>query len=246
MWAMILAGGLGIRIRHAHPGIPKALIPVAGQPFISYQIDYLLSQRVNHIVLLAGHLGDQMKEYFNREKKSKSVMTVIREKKQLDTAGAVRNACALLEVPKTFFLLNGDTYIPWQAATMLAAMDRYTDIVLTVAPGRNAGTGNIAMDAEGRITTYREKTGITETNCSNAGVYLLRRQAVMAWSPGQRSLEMDILPELAARRRARGVMCRQTIHDIGTERGLERFQKAVVRGELHPLSMRPQMIVREK
>ena len=107
---VILAGGLGTRLRPFTSEVPKALIPIGGKPFLHHQIDLLKRRGIRDIVLCVAHLGEQVKDYFGdgswlgvRIKYSEE------EGHLLGTAGAIKNAEPLLS--DDFFLMYGDSYL---------------------------------------------------------------------------------------------------------------------------------------
>ena len=105
--AIILAGGLGTRLRSAVPDLPKCMAPVAGKPFLSYVIDYYKKQGINRFVFSLGYMHEVILDYLNKEYADLDYSFVI-EEEPLGTGGAIRFACteAITEAP---LILNGDT-----------------------------------------------------------------------------------------------------------------------------------------
>lgn len=107
----ILAGGLATRLRPLTETIPKALVDVAGRPFIDWQLRYLARQGVTHVVICAGYLGEQIEAAVGDGTAwGLSVKFMFDGDKLLGTGGAVRRALPLLG--DKFFILYGDSYLP--------------------------------------------------------------------------------------------------------------------------------------
>src|ERR1700741_848440 len=111
MPALILAGGLATRLRPLTETIPKALIEVAGQPFLWHQLQLLKRNGISRVVLLVGHLGEAIQDRFgDGAKLGMSLEYSFDGPTLLGTGGAIRRALALL--PEQFFVLYGDSYLP--------------------------------------------------------------------------------------------------------------------------------------
>ena len=108
---VILAGGMATRLGNISIDIPKCLIPVAGKPFIDWQVEYAAKQGVKDIYICSGWLTNKVEAHFNKYKHENLNITVIADGNELlGTGGAISNILELL--PKHFFVLYGDTYLP--------------------------------------------------------------------------------------------------------------------------------------
>ena len=107
----ILAGGLGKRLGHKTINKAKALIDVAGKPFISRQLNYLSDQGIKDIVICVGHLGNQIKNYIGNGSKYNLNVSYSDDSDQLlGTGGSIKKACQILG--EHFFILYGDSFLP--------------------------------------------------------------------------------------------------------------------------------------
>ncbi|MDB3972782.1 sugar phosphate nucleotidyltransferase [Gammaproteobacteria bacterium] len=108
---VILAGGMAKRLGNISIDIPKCLVPVAGKPFIDWQVDYAAKHGVKDIYICSGWLTNKVEEHFNEYKYKGLNITVVADGKELlGTGGAISNILKIL--PKSFFVLYGDTYLP--------------------------------------------------------------------------------------------------------------------------------------
>src|SRR5271154_5141491 len=106
----ILAGGLATRLRPITETIPKALVPVAGEPFLTHQLRLLARHGLRDIVLCVGHLGDQIEARYGDGRAHEVRLRYSYDGPHLrGTAGALRQAIPLLG--KSFLVLYGDSYL---------------------------------------------------------------------------------------------------------------------------------------
>ena len=107
----ILAGGLGTRLKSKTNTKPKALIDIAGKPFIIRQLDHLFSEGIKHIVICAGHFGQQIEDLIGSGNKFNLKIDYSYDGQELlGTGGAIKKALPFLG--KDFFILYGDSFLP--------------------------------------------------------------------------------------------------------------------------------------
>lgn len=112
MQCVVLAGGLGTRMRPATEAVPKILLPVAGRPFAAWQLEWLRSQGVTRVVLSVGHLGEQVEAYVGDGSAWGMVVRCVQDgERLLGTGGALTHAVAEGAVDEDFFVLYGDSYL---------------------------------------------------------------------------------------------------------------------------------------
>src|SRR5436305_2081796 len=116
----ILAGGLASRLQKLTERTPKALLPIAGRPFLFHQLELLKRQGVERVVLCVGHLGEQIEAVAGDGRRfGLSIEYSFDGERLLGTGGALRRALALLG--DDFFVVNGDSYLPCSFAQLEAA-----------------------------------------------------------------------------------------------------------------------------
>src|SRR5437870_5029024 len=112
MQCIILAGGLGTRIRSVIGDRPKALIPVLGRPFVAYQLDWLAKQGVTDVVMSIGHLGHMIRDAVGLHHEGIAIRYSDEGTHLRGTGGAVRYAIDQGLLQQSFFILYGDSYLP--------------------------------------------------------------------------------------------------------------------------------------
>ncbi len=197
--AVILAGGLGTRLRSAIDDRPKVLAPVRGRPFLSYLLDQLEAAGVQEVALCVGYLGAQIERSFGTSYRGLR-LAYSWEASPLGTGGALRNAASLLH-SDTVLVANGDSYCD---ADLQALLDRHRQwraaATLLLAQVPRAGRyGRVIVDRNGRIESFEEKSG-ESPGVINAGIYLIGC-GLLETLPANRaiSLEREVFPHWVGR-----------------------------------------------
>lgn len=110
---VILAGGLGTRVKQFSPNIPKCLIEINGVPFIDYQLDWISRRGITDVVLCIGHLGHMVRDYVKTGSKWNLHVDYVEDgDKLLGTGGAIRKALEAGVLQDNFLLTYGDSFLP--------------------------------------------------------------------------------------------------------------------------------------
>ncbi|HUJ74003.1 MAG TPA: nucleotidyltransferase family protein, partial [bacterium] len=192
----ILAGGLATRLRPITESIPKALVPVAGQPFIFRQIDYLRGQGVTRIVICTGYLGEQIEAAVgNGSDRGVQVRYSPDGPVLLGTGGALKRALPLVGSP--FFVLYGDSYLPCDFQAVAAAFQRLgKPALMTVLRNRNRWDKSNVEFREGRVVEYNKKAPRPEMEHIDYGLGVLTAAALEGY-PADRPFDLaDVYRDL--------------------------------------------------
>jgi D-glycero-alpha-D-manno-heptose 1-phosphate guanylyltransferase len=223
MEAIVLAGGLGTRLRSKIGGIPKPMAPVAGRPFLEIVLDRLIGAGFHHAILSVGYLGEVIRDYFGAEYGAMPI-TYVSEESPLGTGGAIRNALPAAR-EESVFILNGDTYFECDYSAM-HALHHSTGATLTIAVtfvDQVARYGGVSHEG-GSVTGFIEK-GREGSGWINAGTYLLDRRFEWPAHLGEKfSFETDLLVPLLPRLQHAVFLSQSRFLDIGVPEDLERAQ----------------------
>lgn len=225
--AVILAGGLGTRLRSILGVLPKALAPVAGKPFLTYQLSWLKHSGVRRVVLCTGYQHQLIQDYLGDGAALGLSIHYSVEDHPLGTAGALRKAKD--KITGTFLVLNGDTYLDIDLGAFYAH-HRGSGAVATLALMRADQAeryGTVVLDARGRISCFCEK-GQSGAGLVNAGLYACE-PSMLACFPEREilSLETDVFPALASQGQLGGYVVEGYVCDIGTPESHARFVQDV-------------------
>jgi NDP-sugar pyrophosphorylase family protein len=226
---VILAGGLGTRLRPVTTQIPKPMVPVAGVPYLEHQLRLLASQDFTDVVLLTGYLGEQIEEYFLDGSRLGLHLRYSREHAPVGTGGALREARHLLS--EEFLVIYGDSYLPIDYRTVghrLKATGAAAVVVLYHDKhGETDVPGNVAMNDREFVTRYdKSRANDPDLRYIEAGVLALRRSVIdLIPATGVVSLEQEIFPRLIERRALVGLPTTQRFYDIGTPERLRAIEE---------------------
>lgn len=194
--ALLLVGGKGTRLGALTAATPKPLLEIApGQRFLDVLLEQFARHGFTDIVLLAGHMGDQVEAIYQGRGVREATVSVLRETEPAGTGGALVNAAGLLD--PWFVMANGDSLfdINLRALTAGSLSGFAGRLALRHVPDA-ARYGSVMLDGE-RITAFREKADASAgPGLINGGIYLLNRDLLQ----GMRipcSIERDVFPALA-------------------------------------------------
>jgi NDP-sugar pyrophosphorylase family protein len=228
---LILAGGLGTRLKSVVADKPKALAPIMGKPFLEIQIELLKDQGATHFVLCVGYLSEQISETFGDGSKFGVRIDYSEERDQLrGTAGEIKLAQPFIK--DRALVLNGDTYLDFDhnelVARHLAEIKFGAKATCTLARLDNASRfGTVILDEHDHYVA-----GFLEKNINNhgpawlnAGAYMLERNFVEAIAPDKIiSLEREIFPNLIAKGgKIAATLSSSPFYDIGTPEDYKGF-----------------------
>lgn len=192
MDALVLAGGLGTRLRERVADLPKPMAPVGGRPFLEHVFDELARNGVREVVVSIGHLGDSIIGHFGSQY-GPVRLRYSREERPLGTGGAIRLALPLLGAE--FLVLNGDTAVPFDVDALVRARERTgSDLVFTVCEVPDVGRyGAVRVEADS-VSALVEK-GRQGPGLINCGVYLVggSLRSRLAAAPEAFSFERDVM-----------------------------------------------------
>ena len=232
MECVVLAGGMGTRLRSVVAELPKCLAPVAGRPFLAWLLDDLREAGFNHVILSLGYRHEAVEDWV-ATLPDRDTITCVVEKEPLGTGGGVRLALEQAQEEQVF-VLNGDTYFGVDFRAM-QSFHRESGATATLAlkPMRDFDRyGEVVCDEDGRISAFREKQPCG-AGLINGGIYLLRRDALRAM-PERFSLEKEYFEPLAAAGALAGFRSDGYFIDIGIPEDFARAQRDFASGAWRP------------
>lgn len=223
---VILAGGLGTRMRPFTDSVPKALLPVRGVPFADWQLEQLARQGVERVVYSVGYLGWMLKEHVGDGSRFGLSVTWADEGDELrGTGGALRLALDRGALDQAFFVLYGDSYLPvdlreveraWQSCHMPALM--------TVMRNEERWDASNVIYADGRVVLYdksRPQNRIAEMRWIDYGLSILTSGVVARRIQPQTVSDLAVLyHDLSIEGSLAGFEVAERFYEIGTAGGL--------------------------
>jgi NDP-sugar pyrophosphorylase family protein len=216
----ILAGGLATRLRPLTDRIPKALIPVAGRPFVFHQLDLLRRQGVERIVLCVGHLGEQIRSAVgDGAALGLDIGYSYDGDTLLGTGGAIKRALPLLD--ERFLVLNGDSYLhcPLEAIARRFSVSPRPALMTVLRNDDRWQTSNVLMQA-GRLIEYdkhRRRPGMAHVDFGLLGL----SAGIFALYPEAEALDLaDICRDLSVSRELEAYEVTERFYEVGSHEGL--------------------------
>jgi D-glycero-alpha-D-manno-heptose 1-phosphate guanylyltransferase len=220
---IILAGGLGTRLRTAVPDLPKCMAPVAGKPFLSHVIDHFREQGIEKFIFSLGYKHEVIQAFLDAAYADYNKQYVI-EQEPLGTGGAIQLA-GRQATEKDVLILNGDTLFSIQLAVQTAFHQQHqAHCTLALKPMQHFDRyGVVELQENGAIKSFKEKQ-FYESGLINGGIYALQVAAFLNEGlPAKFSFEKDYLEKLYTARPMYGIVQDEYFIDIGIP---EDFEKA--------------------
>ena len=198
MKAVILAGGLGTRLRPLTENIPKPLLPISQKPIIEHAILNFKKHGILDIVLSIGYKADKIKEYFGDGSKWGVHIDYCIENEPLGTGGAIKKAAE--GIMETFIAINGDNLADFDWTEALADhRASQAKITLALYPVEDVTQYGIARLNDNQIIEFVEKPTVEKapSNLNNAGGYIIEPEALDILPAGVSSIERDCFEKLA-------------------------------------------------
>lgn len=228
MQAIILAGGLGSRLKSVVSNVPKPMAPINDKPFLDYLLQYLMKQGITKVVLSLHHQYEIIQAHYKEGFSGLDLSSVV-ETQLLGTGGAIKFAMQLLDSSQPFFVINGDTFVELDYRAMyqkhLETSAKLTLSLHEILDCSRYGTVHIEGD---HVVGFVEKKSNAK-GFINAGVYVVSHECFKNDEmPAIFSLEKDFLNQHVTSLRPRFVMTNGYFIDIGIPSDYERANR-----ELH-------------
>ena len=225
---VILAGGVATRLRSITETIPKAMLTVAGEPFIAHQLLLLKKNGIKKAVICSGYLSKQIEDFVgNGSEFDLSVTFSIDGEKLLGTGGAVKKALPLLE--DEFFVMYGDSYL---TVNFKHVYDYFLTSpsmgLMTVFKNHNAWDNSNIVFKDGKIITYDKKNKIEDMDYIDYGLGILKRSAFDAMGSKEVFDLSELYQDIIAKKQMSGYEVPERFYEIGSKSGLAETEKYIL------------------
>lgn len=231
MQAILLAGGLGTRLRSVVNDRPKPMALVEGKPFMEYVVHELAKQEITEIIFAVGYKGSMVEEYFQDGAAFGVKISYAYEEELLGTAGAIKNAGRFVHEER-FFVLNADTFYQFDYGRLVKlAAEENADMALVLREVADVSRYGEAILSGNELVRFNEKTSEFRPGTINGGIYLMKRELLDEIPQGKVSLENEMIPKwMSEGRKLCGIVNDGYFVDIGVPEDYFRFQKDVEKG----------------
>lgn len=232
MQVVILAGGLGTRLKPLTEKIPKSMVLIQGKPFLEYQLNLLVRCGISDIVLCIGYLGEKIKNYFGDGKRFGVKIKYSEEtEKLLGTAGALKNAVDLLD--DIFFVTYGDAYLILDYREVMRYFKKFNKLGLMVVYKNfdRYDKSNVIVEG-GLVKVYDKQRRAPDMVYIDFGVSVLRKKALDLVPKGKVMDLEEFYQELIRRRELLAFETQQRFYEVGSHNGLKEFEGLVSSGQI--------------
>ncbi len=226
--AIILAGGLGTRLRSTVPDLPKCMAPVNGKPFIAYVIEHLQEQGIDTFILSLGYKSEAIIDFINRQYSSANFQFVI-EQEPLGTGGAIQLA-SYKATTENVIATNGDTLFKVNLGKLYAIhQEQKAECTLSLKPMNDFNRyGVVELNENDSVASFKEKQ-FYKKGLINGGLYALNVNSFLEKELSNKfSFEKDYLEKYFAGRRMFGSVQDEYFIDIGIPEDYSRAQKELL------------------
>ena len=236
MQAVIMAGGKGTRLAAlTKDEIPKPMVEVAGKPLLLWQVERLKDHGITDILMVIGHLGEKIQEYFGDGERFGVRIRYFVEETPLGTAGSFYYLKDMVE--ETFFMMSGDLFFDIDFGRMLAFHEKKkAAATLFVHPnGHPYDSDLLVLDEDDRVRKFDSKHNTRDywyENCVNAGIFVFNRKICdRVPEPVKRNLENDVIQGMIQDGEpVYGYRSPEYVKDVGTVDRIQQTLKDIERG----------------
>lgn len=241
MVAVIMAGGKGTRIAGLNKDIPKPMFRLCGKPVLEYAVNELVAQDIKDIVLVVGHLGHIIKDYFGDGAEFGARITYLTEEQPLGTAGALYFLKDVIK--EDFLLLNGDVIFSIDFHRMMCFHKQNGGLAtLLVHPNSHPyDSGLVECDGDGAVRRWltKEEPRHWYQNRVNAGIHVLSPQIFSMFSELRKlDLDRDVLRQLIPNGELWAYYSTEYVKDMGTPKRYKEVQGDIESGLVHRKNLR--------
>lgn len=225
MKAMILAAGLGTRMRPLTDNCPKPLLPVAGKPLIVHHIEKLVALGITELVINHAYLGDMIEEALGDGSQWGCHIHYSAETEALETGGGILNALPLLtantaDTESAFLLINADVWLDWDLLKLPRQISGLCHLWLVDNPEHNPSGDFVLTATDSSIAAVRDKADATEQGHTFSGISLIK-PALFARSKAGAFPLAPLLRQAMADAEVSGELYSGTWVDVGTPERLQ-------------------------
>ncbi len=172
--AIVLAGGLGTRLKSVVKDIPKPMADVNGKPFLEYLLRYLRKNSIERIILSVGYKWEVIRDYFGKSFENMELVYSV-ESEPLGTGGAIKRSLSFVN-SDNIFILNGDTFFDINLKDFLAFHKKRNSVLSVALKSMKQFDryGVVKIDKDNRIVAFKEKA-YYKFGLINGGIYLLNK-----------------------------------------------------------------------
>lgn len=234
--AVILAGGVGTKLRPYTYEMPKSLLPIKGKPLLEYIIENLKACGITDIIICTGYLGKKIKEYFSDGQKFGVRITYSHEESPLQTGGALLRIKSLLQ-HETFLVVYGDTLTNLNLGDLIDFHREHKPIatIALTTVTHPSHFGQLTLHGIQLVNFYQKNKNEVRSNLINCGIYVFQPE-IFDYFPNKKSFFLeDVIEQLITKKKVNGFVFEGQWFDVGNPRD---YENAIKNFKISPYSDR--------
>tara|TARA_B100001250_G_scaffold160066_1_gene137498 strand:- start:2215 stop:2910 length:696 start_codon:yes stop_codon:yes gene_type:complete len=229
--AIILAGGKGTRLKKVIKEIPKPLAPINGKPFLSYVMDNLIKNNINHFIISVGYKKEMIIDYYKKSYKGVKISYAI-ENNPLGTGGAILNSLSYCKTDY-IYALNGDMYTDYNLNQLILKNNHLTMALIEYNDNDINRFGIVEIDKDYNIINFLEKDVSSKFNYINGGIYYINKKwYINEFSRLNKfSIEFDVFQKFN-NYKFKGIPQKSYFIDIGIPKSYKKFINLIEKNKI--------------
>jgi D-glycero-alpha-D-manno-heptose 1-phosphate guanylyltransferase len=222
--AIVLAGGLGTRLRSVVTNLPKPMAPVCNKPFLHYILAQLQHAGITHVVLSVGYKWETIQHHFGNAFENIKLDYCV-EEEPLGTGGAIKAAMQLCTTHNVV-VVNGDSIFNFDLKQFINYHTTAPVLMAARVIDNAARYGTLTIDANNRVSNFVEKTNLVQQGTINTGIYLINKASFLNDCPAQNkfSIEQDYFAHIVQHQQIQAYTSQGYFIDIGIPEDYTRAQ----------------------
>ncbi len=226
MQVAILAGGLATRLGDLTREKPKSMVEIQGKPFLEYQLYLLGKSGVKNVVLCIGHMGEQIERFFGNGMKYGVNIKYSLEDKPLGTAGAIKEAEALLD--DVFFTMYGDSFLCLDFGCVMSYFESQNKpALITVYKNYDRYDRSNVIIEGNLVKRYSKNEKAEDMVYIEYGANIFRKEALKMIPEKQHYSLDDLFPRLIEKNELLAFEVKERFYEIGSPQGLKEFEEHI-------------------
>lgn len=225
---ILLCGGLGTRVSDKYKKVPKCLIPINGKPFLFHQLNLLKKYDFQEIIISINHLGSQVEKYVSSIKTDLEISCIYDGKLSLGTGGAVNKIITKAGLTKSFFVMYGDSYLPFDFNPLFKFIENYNveDLMCVYKNQLSNHSNNVIMNKKNNVLLYDKKNFTPEMQFIDYGLNLLNPKTFSNFSKRcDASFDLsDYQNFISKKGKLTGYEVGERFYEIGSHQGISELK----------------------
>jgi N-acetyl-alpha-D-muramate 1-phosphate uridylyltransferase len=228
MTLVLLAGGLSTRLRPMTLNIPKAMIKICDEPFISHQLKLFKRENIKNVIICVGFLGEQIVDFVGDGKKfGLNVSFSFDGDKLLGTGGSIKKALPKI-MDENFFVMYGDSYLDIEFAPIMNFFNEHKKSgLMTVIKNDDKWDKSNVVYTDSRIILYNKRNRTQDMHFIDYGLGILKKSVFNDWEENKNFGLDEVYEKLVSKNELLGYEIYKRFYEIGSFEGIKETEEYI-------------------